>query len=162
MKGVLKEIAAGLRATPVVVESATFGGELIFRLLDDKDAPGTFDAMCESMFAELDADESGALSKQELRPLIAGIGAEMGVPPEQPESAALFEAIFETADFDMSKQIEVSIVPGEQACPADPAPTPERPHTLTRSIRPICRCPSSRSSCDPSCRRWRKTCAMPP
>ena len=58
--------------------------------------------------AELDADESGALSKQELRPLIAGIGAEMGVPPEQPESAALFEAIFETADFDMSKQIEVS------------------------------------------------------
>jgi Ca2+-binding EF-hand superfamily protein len=108
MKGVLKEIAAGLRATPVVVESATFDGELIFRLLDDKDAPGTFDAMCESMFAELDADESGALSKQELRPLIAGIGAEMGVPPEQPESAALFEAIFETADFDMSKQIEVS------------------------------------------------------
>lgn len=108
LKGVLKEIAAGLRATPVVVESATFDGELIFRLLDDKDAPGTFDAMCESMFAELDADESGALSKQELRPLIAGIGAEMGVPPEQPESAALFEAIFETADFDMSKQIEVS------------------------------------------------------
>ena len=161
MKGVLKEIAAGLRATPVVVESATFDGELIFRLLDDKDAPGTFDAMCESMFAELDADESGALSKQELRPLIAGIGAEMGVPPEQPESAALFEAIFETADFDMSKQIEVSFLASRLVLPIPRQRLSVHTHSLG-PIRPICRCPSSRSSCDPSCRRWRKTCAMPP
>ena len=44
--GVLAQIAAGLRRTPVVVESATFDGDLIRRLLKDEDAPGTMARNC--------------------------------------------------------------------------------------------------------------------
>ena len=103
---VLAQIAAGLRRTPVVVESATFDGELIRRLLKDEDAPGTLALMCAEMFKELDVDNSGKLSNVELRPLLEGLAEKMDVPPASPESVAFFDAVFEAADWNGDRELE--------------------------------------------------------
>jgi len=133
--GVLAQIAAGLRRTPVVVESATFDGDLIRRLLKDEDAPGTLALMCAEMFKELDVDKSGKLSNVELRPLLEGLAEKMDVPPASPESVAFFDAVFEAADWNGDRELDASefadLIKGMLEVVADRLA--ENPITVTKS-----------------------------
>lgn len=61
---------------PVVV--AVLDGSVIKALLEDEDE---FAMLAENLFTELDTDESGKLSKKELKPAILQLGVEQGVPP---------------------------------------------------------------------------------
>ena len=61
---------------PVVV--SVLDGATIKTLLEDED---DFAMLAESLFEELDTDESGKLSSKELRPAILQLGVEQGVPP---------------------------------------------------------------------------------
>jgi hypothetical protein len=47
-------------------------------LLEDEDE---FAMLAETLFTELDTDDSGKLSRNELRPAILQLGIEQGVPP---------------------------------------------------------------------------------
>ena len=133
--GVLAHIAAGLRRTPVVIESATFDGDLIRRLLKDEDAPGTMALMCAELFEELDVDKSGKLSNVELRPLLEGLAEKMDVPPASPESVAFFDAVFEAADWNGDRELEPSefadLIKGMLEVIADRLA--ENPITVTKS-----------------------------
>lgn len=57
---------------------AVLDGSVITTLLEDEDE---FAMLAENLFTELDTDESGKLSKKELRPAIVQLGVEQGVPP---------------------------------------------------------------------------------
>lgn len=53
-------------------------GAAIKTLLEDED---DFAMLAETLFEDLDSDESGKLSSKELRPAILQLSVEQGVPP---------------------------------------------------------------------------------
>ncbi|KAG0574347.1 hypothetical protein KC19_VG255700 [Ceratodon purpureus] len=86
LRNYLSAIADALEDEPVVV--SVLDGATIKTLLEDED---DFAMLAESLFEELDTDESGKLSSKELRPAILQLGVEQGVPPAAatPEADAL-------------------------------------------------------------------------
>lgn len=82
----LLAIASALQDQPIVL--SVLDGSTIKALLDDEDE---FAMLAESLFEELDTDESGKLNRSELGPAVMQLGLEQGVPPPaaQPEADEL-------------------------------------------------------------------------
>lgn len=106
LKEILDDIAATLKSRPVAVEYTEFDGELIRELLADETALGQ---LCTKMFADLDTDRSGALSRAEMKPMIVDLGEDVGLPPgDQQQALELYDRIFEAGDVDRSGEIDIA------------------------------------------------------
>jgi Ca2+-binding EF-hand superfamily protein len=76
LENYLLAIADSLDDEPLLV--SVLDGTAIKMLLEDEDE---FAMLAETLFTELDTDDSGKLSRNELRPAILQLGIEQGVPP---------------------------------------------------------------------------------
>uniref|UniRef100_A0A0D6QUL6 EF-hand domain-containing protein n=1 Tax=Araucaria cunninghamii TaxID=56994 RepID=A0A0D6QUL6_ARACU len=86
----LLALADELKDDPLVV--SILDGSVIRLFLEDED---DFAMLAENLFTDLDTDDSGKLSKNELRSALVHMGVEMGVPPlsVKPEVDALLTSI---------------------------------------------------------------------
>eukprot|EP00850_Spirogloea_muscicola_P007308 SM000036S13352 [mRNA] locus=s36:780591:782791:- [translate_table: standard] len=89
---ILLGIADGLEEDPVML--AVLDGSQLNSLLDDEDE---FAMLAESVFAELDADNSGKISKSELKNAFTKLGLSAGVPPigATPEADELIDGVIQ-------------------------------------------------------------------
>lgn len=76
LENYLLAIADSLDDEPLLV--SVLDGTAIKMLIEDEDE---FAMLAETLFTELDTDDSGKLSRNELRPAILQLGIEQGVPP---------------------------------------------------------------------------------
>lgn len=86
----LLALADELKDDPLVV--SILDGSVIRLFLEDED---DFAMLAENLFTDLDTDDSGKLSRNELRSALVQMGVEMGVPPlsVKPEADALLTSI---------------------------------------------------------------------
>ncbi|GLJ36366.1 hypothetical protein SUGI_0730020 [Cryptomeria japonica] len=86
----LLALADELKDDPLVV--SILDGSVIRLFLEDED---DFAMLAENLFTDLDTDDSGKLSRNELRAALVQMGVEMGVPPlsVKPEADALLTNI---------------------------------------------------------------------
>lgn len=86
----LLALADELKDDPLIV--SILDGSVIRLFLEDED---DFAMLAENLFTDLDTDDSGKLSRNELRSALVQMGVEMGVPPfsDNPEGDALLTNI---------------------------------------------------------------------
>eukprot|EP00249_Psilotum_nudum_P004337 c17856_g2_i1 orf=85-1095(+) len=98
----LELVEAGFREEPLVV--SVLDGSTIKTLLEDED---DFAMLAENLFTELDVDDSGKLSRKELRFALMQMGVEMGVPNPSatPDADALLYSILKKHEVDSSEEL---------------------------------------------------------
>ena len=120
LKALLSAIAEQLQSNPLVVEvkvvsqgggASPDGGEVLdgsklHQLMQDEDE---FDRFLNEKFDKLDADKSGRLSRDELRPAFLKLGELLGLPPPgtQREVDAYVDSIFRgVVSEDLSEEVD--------------------------------------------------------
>lgn len=77
-KDLITAIADQLQDDPLVV--AVLDGQTIRTFLEDED---DFAMLAEDLFTDLDTEDTGKISKKEIRNALARMGVEMGIPPSE-------------------------------------------------------------------------------
>ncbi|BBN19673.1 hypothetical protein MPTK1_8g12640 [Marchantia polymorpha subsp. ruderalis] len=109
LQTVLQDLADSLTNQPIIIvrDVRVLNGSKIRKMLENEKALAE---VADNIFADLDANKDGKLTKNEIRPLFENQGSQWGLPsPEESEAVnELYNELFKEIDSDKSGQVDKS------------------------------------------------------